>query len=177
MKQPPDQRAAQVANTLNHGCFCFDLAPDGLSRALESALGSTELADEVRERAPHLFARQPVFVHAAQLQRIADVVPYVFVLDEADGVHPLPHALYLSLARGEATAPGWAGATVRLADWYVRLKDDEPDSVANETYSLMSFDAEGRVDCLGPRRPILIEPASSGSARTPPGRRPRNESR
>lgn len=71
---------------------------------------------------------------------------YVFVLDEADGVHPLPHALYLSLARGKATAPEWAGATVRLADWYVRLKDGEPDAVANETYSLMSFDAEGRVD-------------------------------
>ena len=30
--------------------------------------------------------------------------------------------------------------------WYVRLKDGEPDTVVNETYSLVRFDAQGRVD-------------------------------
>ena len=71
---------------------------------------------------------------------------YVFVLGEAGAIQPLPHSLYVALARGEATAPGWSGATLRLADWYVRLKDDEPDAVVNETYSLMRFDSTGRVD-------------------------------
>ncbi len=79
-------------------------------------------------------------------ERRGDLASYIFVLDEADAVHPLPHALYVALARGEATAPDWAGVTVRLADWYVRLKDGEPSTVVNETYSLMSFDARGRVD-------------------------------
>ena len=90
------------------------------------------------------------------------------MLDEADGVHPLPHPLYLSLARGEATAPEWAGATVRLADWYVRLKDGEPDAVAKETCSLMSFDAEGRVDWSRTPSPhphrVGVERDSEGAA-------------
>ena len=71
---------------------------------------------------------------------------YVFLLDEGSGVHPVPHALYVALARGEATAEAMAGQTLRLADWYVRLKDGAPETVVNETYSLVRFDAQGRVD-------------------------------
>lgn len=71
---------------------------------------------------------------------------YVFLLDESSGVHPVPHALYVALARGEATAEALAGQTLRLADWYVRLKSGAPDRVVNENYSLVRFDAEGRVD-------------------------------
>ena len=71
---------------------------------------------------------------------------YVFLLDEGSGVHPVPHALYVALARGEATAETMAGQTLRLADWFVRLKGAAPDTVVNETYSLLRFDAHGRVD-------------------------------
>ncbi len=71
---------------------------------------------------------------------------YIFLLDENSGVHPVPHALYVALARGEATAGAMAGQTLRLADWYVRLKCGTPDQVVNETYSLVRFDANGRVD-------------------------------
>ena len=71
---------------------------------------------------------------------------YVFLLDEGGGVHPVPHALYVALARGNATAPALAGRTLRLADWYVRLKAGAPDTIANETYGMVRFDAQGRVD-------------------------------
>ena len=71
---------------------------------------------------------------------------YVFLLDEGSGVHPVPHALYVALARGEATLEAMAGQTLRLADWYVRLKDGAPNTVVNETYNMMHFDARGRVD-------------------------------
>ena len=71
---------------------------------------------------------------------------YVFLLDESSGVHPVPHALYVALARGEATAEALAGQTLRLADWYVRLQGGAPDTVVNENYSLVRFDAEGPVD-------------------------------
>ena len=71
---------------------------------------------------------------------------YVFLLDEGSGVHAVPHALYVALARGEATLAAVAGQTLRLADWFVRLKGGAPDTVVNETYSLLRFDAEGRVD-------------------------------
>lgn len=71
---------------------------------------------------------------------------YVFLLDESSVVHPVPYALYVALARGEATLEAMAGQTLRLADWFVRLKCGAPDVVVNETYSLVRFDAEGRVD-------------------------------
>jgi len=71
---------------------------------------------------------------------------YVFVLDEENGVHPVPHALYVALARGQAAAETLAGQTLRLADWYVRLKNGAPDAVVNETYTQIRFDSEGRVD-------------------------------
>lgn len=71
---------------------------------------------------------------------------HVFLLDAEGNVHPLPHTLYLALARGEATAPEFAGRTLRLADWYVRLENGKPVAVVNETHGLMGFDAEGRVD-------------------------------
>ena len=69
----------------------------------------------------------------------------VFLLDESSGVHVLPHALYVALASGEAAAKALAGQSLRLADWYVRLKGGAPDTVVNETYSVVRFDAEGRV--------------------------------
>ncbi len=71
---------------------------------------------------------------------------YVFLLDEGSGVHPIPHALYVALARGDARSEAMAGQTWRLADWYVRLKDGAPTTVVNETYSLVHFDTRGQVD-------------------------------
>ncbi len=71
---------------------------------------------------------------------------YVFLFDDGGDVHAVPHALYVALARGKASAPTLAGQSLRLADWYVRLKNGVPDSIANETYGLVHFDAQGRVD-------------------------------
>jgi len=69
---------------------------------------------------------------------------YVFLLDDAGGIHPLPHGLYVALAKGEATAPEFAGRHMRLADWYVRLDSGAPSEVLNETYAPMVFDDDGR---------------------------------
>ena len=85
---------------------------------------------------------------------------YVFLLDEGSGVHPVPHALYVALARGEATAEALAGQTLRLADWYVRLKSGAPDRVVNENYSQVRFDAEGRVHPV----PAPATPQASAAA-------------
>ena len=71
---------------------------------------------------------------------------YVFLLDEDSAVHAVPHALYVALARGEATLEAMAGKALRLADWFVRLQCGAPDTVVNETYSLLRFDAQGCVD-------------------------------
>ncbi len=90
--------------------------------------------------------RNPLSCAGSSCAEDAGHASYVFLLDVDSSVHPVPHALYVALARGEATAPALAGQTLRLADWYVRLNNAEPQTVVNETYHLVRFDAQGRVD-------------------------------
>lgn len=85
-------------------------------------------------------------MHAALPPVAAAHASYVFLLDEQGGVHPLPHSLYVALVRNEAAAPDFAGRTLRLTEWYVRLERGEPETVVNENYGLIKFDEEGRVD-------------------------------
>ena len=90
----------------------------------------------------------------AEYQRRGEALPavrrghatFVFLLDETGKVHPLPHGLYLALVRGVATAPEFSDKILRIAEWYVRLKDNEPEAVVNEHYGYLAFDAEGRLD-------------------------------
>lgn len=84
--------------------------------------------------------------HDALPPRPAEHASYVFLLDEQGAIHPLPHRVYVSLVRGQATAPHFAGQTLRLAEWYVRLQEGTPETVVNETYTLLAFDSEGRID-------------------------------
>lgn len=95
---------------------------------------------------------------------------YAFLLDEHGAVHPLPHRVYVTLVRGEAAIPQFAGKTLRLAEWYVRLQAGEPESVVNETYTLLTIDREGRADwsatpSFPPHRPGSAE--DSGTAAWP----------
>ena len=71
---------------------------------------------------------------------------YVFLLDETGAIHPLPHALYVALARERAGSDIFANRRLRLADWYVRLSDGVPEQVINEWYGWVSFDSQGRFD-------------------------------
>ena len=71
---------------------------------------------------------------------------YVFLLDEAGAVRPLPHGLYVALARGEATSPPLAGRRLRVADWHMRLRAGAPADVVREWYGWARFDADGRFD-------------------------------
>ncbi|MBL0419107.1 hypothetical protein JI739_01985 [Ramlibacter sp. AW1] len=71
---------------------------------------------------------------------------FVFLLDDTGEVHPLPHPLYVALARGEATSPALAGQRFRAADWYLRMDGDQPGPLVNEWYGWVQFDADGRFD-------------------------------
>ncbi len=73
-------------------------------------------------------------------------VTYVALLDKAEGVHTLPHALYVALVRGDGAALDFSGRNMTLADWYVRLEGRRPDFVVNETYTPVTFDARGGID-------------------------------
>lgn len=69
----------------------------------------------------------------------------IFFLLDTGQIEPLPHAQYVKLLRGESTLTDYANQTVRVADWYVEVRDGRPCSVHNETYSLLHFDEHGRV--------------------------------
>lgn len=61
-------------DALNAECLCLSLDQAALARALDSELGQPGLSDMIRQRCPFIFAAQPVFVAAPQMQRIAQVV-------------------------------------------------------------------------------------------------------
>lgn len=79
-----------------------------------------------------------------------------FVLDTGQ-VEPIPQTEYAKLLRGDLALPEYANETVRLADWYVELADGRPVALRDETYSLLRFDAHGRV--APPRDLQYSEPA------------------
>ncbi|MEJ5992371.1 hypothetical protein WG902_20385 [Ramlibacter sp. PS3R-8] len=85
---------------------------------------------------------------------------FVFLIDSIGAVHPLPHSLYVALARGEAASPALAGQTFRAADWYVRMEGSNPKEVVNEWYGWVQFDTTGHLDPTG--EPPLTERAASG---------------
>lgn len=75
---------------------------------------------------------------------------YVFLLT-ATGVHQLPHEAYVALGRGEAVCPQFAGMSMRLADWHVRLEHGRPIDVVQEWYGWVWFDSAGCFHPAGTR--------------------------
>ncbi|MBL0422542.1 hypothetical protein JI739_19505 [Ramlibacter sp. AW1] len=76
---------------------------------------------------------------------------FVFLVDDAGQIHPLPHELYVALARGEALSPTLAGQRFRIADWYVRVDGQTPHEIVSEWYGWVQFDASGKFDATGTR--------------------------
>ena len=70
----PGGAPLSAVDLLNQECFCISLDQAALARALDSELGRPGLAKMVRERCPYLFASQPVFVSAVQVERMTEVV-------------------------------------------------------------------------------------------------------
>lgn len=88
---------------------------------------------------------------------------FQFVLSDTE-VYPLEHKFYVELVRGRSTFTEFAGQTLRLADWYLRMQDDRPQEVVNETYSWLVLDEAGRAD-LHAARTIDTSPLPSAKAR------------
>ncbi len=83
MAPPPEALAAAPAALdsgmlqWNRDCACLSLDQRQLRHALEVELGEPGLYELVRERNPHLFSALPVFVDAAWLQAMREVVEAV----------------------------------------------------------------------------------------------------
>ena len=70
---------------------------------------------------------------------------HLFIVLHTGQVEPLPQSQYVKLLRGELASPDYANETVRLADWYVEVRQGRPVALHNETYSLLHFDEKGHV--------------------------------
>lgn len=96
----------------------------------------------------------------------AEHASYIFLLGDAGKVHPLPHEVYVALAREDgAGSADFAGKRFRLADWYVRLSEGLPVQVVNEWYGWVQFDEQGRFD-PAPTRFQHLSPPQPDSAIT-----------
>ena len=62
------------AQRLNSSCFCISLDRQALDAVLEDELNDSYITELMRERCPHVFAERPVFIPAAQLQRLVETV-------------------------------------------------------------------------------------------------------
>ncbi|MEP6587913.1 MAG: HAD-IC family P-type ATPase, partial [Polaromonas sp.] len=70
----------------------------------------------------------------------------LFLLDDNGWVAPLAHERYVALVRHQASESEFAGRSLMLVDWYLRLAGQRPQAVVNETCSWLVFDAAGRLD-------------------------------
>lgn len=65
---------AASTEALNNRCFCISLNEQALRSALESEIGQPGLLELIQERCPYLFAALPVFVSAAHLRRMGNLI-------------------------------------------------------------------------------------------------------
>ena len=105
-----------LAEQLNHDCFCFSLDQAALTQALDAEIGQPGLSALLQQRCPSVFAAQPVFVAAGHLQRMAQVVQAV------EAVVALPAYRRAVLASAPAIArlaPGLAQGVFFGYDFHV----------------------------------------------------------
>lgn len=72
----------------------------------------------------------------------------LFVLDQNDDLYRLPNRTFEQMLRGPTghRFPHFAGSRVRMTDLVVELVDRRPIRIVWTTYSILTFDGEGRFD-------------------------------
>ena len=108
-----------------------------------------EVADETGQAALDETLSYIVALRSEYQHRQKDLQPhhktFLFYLTE-EGVLPVLHECYISLVEGKDEACEFFNKTIRLADWYVRIENDVPKQVVNESYSWLFFDQHGKLD-------------------------------
>jgi hypothetical protein len=72
-----DLCGTQPAAQMNSNCFCGGLDLEALTQALTTASGTADVSALIAERCPHLFSPLPVFISAAQSQKIDALIAAV----------------------------------------------------------------------------------------------------
>jgi len=98
MQTSASTNADQVAQALNHGCYCRTLNPEKLRRELEQEPGMQGLMQSITQTRPHMFSATAVFLTAAMQQQMTDAVKAI------ERVIALPAYQAQALARAPAIA-------------------------------------------------------------------------
>lgn len=75
---------------------------------------------------------------------------FLVFLPEHGPAVPIVQHEYARLLAGDARFPEFASQCVRIADWYVEMRDRRPGSLVGQTYSKLRFDHRGSVAEIGP---------------------------
>jgi hypothetical protein len=68
---------AHADDALNRGCACTSLDEQALEQALVTELGDREIVDLIKQRCPHLFSAQPVYVSGQRREAMRQVIQAV----------------------------------------------------------------------------------------------------
>jgi hypothetical protein len=133
----------QEINRISGGMEVLGLLRESLQ------LQRDELGAESGQEAMDEMLNQVAALQLEYQRRRAELHPhhksYLFFMTDAD-VLPILHDCYADLVSGKAISSEFAGQSLRLADWYVRMDDDRPQQVVNESYSWLILDEFGRAD-------------------------------
>jgi hypothetical protein len=84
---------------LNRDCYCVSLDSAALAAELDSHLGSTDLTALLKERCPHVFSAQPVFVSRRHLDRMSQGITAIESVVASDAYREVALARVPDLAR------------------------------------------------------------------------------
>lgn len=71
---------------------------------------------------------------------------FIFFIPPDGQPQAISRETYIKLVRKEVSLQEYANQNIRVADFYVRLHDEAPCEVENETYSFLYFDDAGQAD-------------------------------
>jgi len=130
-------------NRINGSLDALSLLREKLQLQLNE-IGAESAQEAVNEMLTHVEAMQLEYLHRRNKLHVQHKSYQFYLTDK--GILPILHDCYVELVSGKANSTEFANQTIRLADWYVRMLDDVPQQVVNETYSWLVFDEFGRLN-------------------------------
>ena len=149
----PVATPTQGPQDLNQTCFCISLDQRELALALETASGEAGFADRITANQPHLFSNVPVFLPAATLVAIQDIVGAI------EDVAQIPTYLDTVLGWAPQIAHSDHGPKGALMGYDFHLSDDGPKLIEVNTNAggafLNALLARAQTICCAGRIPLV----------------------
>lgn len=143
----PQSASRAVAERLNQGCFCVTLDRAALCKALVHESGEPEFCATSIETRPHLFSNVPVFLPAAVISEMAEIVAAI------EAVAAMPAYREAVLARAPEIAQQDRGPIGAFMGYDFHLDGEEPRLIEINTNAggafLNALLARAQLACCG----------------------------